>query len=74
MRVFVVMCVFVRMKVLLRNKIINKTDKSNWVQEFGERVETNWSWKTSEATGENHIGKLPVRCCIMSFVMYYIKT
>jgi len=44
------------------------------VQEFGERVETNWSWKTSEATGENHIGKLPVRCCIMSFVMYYIKT
>jgi hypothetical protein len=24
--------------------------------------------------GVKHIGKLPVRCCIMSFVMYYSKT
>ena len=49
------------------------TDKNNWVEEFGEHVEKKWNWKTSQTTGENYIGKLPVRCCIMNYVMYYLK-
>jgi hypothetical protein len=45
-------CVFVGIKVLLWNKFRNMTDKNNWVEECVEHVETNWNWKTSQATGE----------------------